>query len=80
MVKQEKVSKVSENDCRFNGVFSRKHLPRINDGAYVINLDDKNSKGTHRVSLFIDRNTAIYFNSFGTEHILQEVLNKTKDK
>ena len=31
------------------------------DGAYVINLDDKNSKGTYWVSLFINKNIAIYF-------------------
>ena len=28
----------------------------MNDGTYVINLDDKNSKGAHWVSLFINRN------------------------
>ena len=65
---------------RFNGVFSRNNLPRMKDGKYVINLDDKNSKGTHWVSLFIDRNTALYFDSFGIKYIPQEVLNKIKDK
>ena len=44
---------------RFNGVFSRNNLPRIKDGAYVINQDDEKSKGTHRVSLFIDRDAAV---------------------
>ena len=42
-------------------------------------LDDKNSKGTHWGSLFINRNTAVYFDSFGIEYIPQEVLNKIKD-
>ena len=37
---------------RFNGVFSRNNLPRIKDGAYVINLDDKSSKETHWILLF----------------------------
>ena len=46
----------------------------------MINLDDKKSKETHWVSLFIDRNTAVYFDSFGTEYIPQEVLNKIRDK
>ena len=32
---------------RFYGVFSKENLPRIIDGAYVINLDDKQSKETH---------------------------------
>ena len=29
---------------RFNGVFSGNNLLRVKDGAYVVNLDDKNSK------------------------------------
>ena len=40
----------------------------------------KKSKGTHWVSLFIDKNTAVYFDSFSIECIPQEVLNKIKDK
>ena len=63
-------------EVRINGVFSRNSLPRIKDRAYVINLDDRNSKGTHWVSLFIDKNIAIYFDSFGIEYIPQEVLNQ----
>ena len=49
---------------RFNGVFSRDNLPRMKDGTYMINLDDRQSKGTHWVSLFIDRNTAVHFDFF----------------
>ena len=41
---------------RFNGVFSRNN---------VITIDDKNSKRTHWLSLFIHKNVAIYFDSFG---------------
>ena len=62
------------------GVISRDNLPRIKDGKYVINIDDKNSKGTHWVSLFINKNTAAYFDYFGIEQIPQEVINKIKDK
>ena len=65
---------------RFNGGFSRRNIPRKKDGAYVLNLDDKNSKGTHWVSLFVDRNTAVYFDSFGIKYIPQEVLNRIRDK
>ena len=53
------------NEPRFSGVFSRNNLPRIKDGAYVINLDDKKNKGTHWVSLFINKIIAAYFDSFG---------------
>ena len=45
------------------------------DGAY---LDDQNSKGTRWVSLFIHRNTAIYFDSFETEYIPQELLKQNQ--
>ena len=62
----------------FNSVFSRNNLPRIK--AYVINLDYKNSKGTLWVSLFIDKNTVVYSDSFRIECIPQEILNKIKDK
>ena len=40
----------------------------------------KKSKGTHWVSLFIDRTTAAYFDSFRIEYIPQEVSNKIKNK
>ena len=38
-----------------------------------MNLVEKQSKGTHWISLFIDRNTTTDFDSFRFEHILQEV-------
>ena len=52
----------------------------MKDGAYVINIDDKRSTGTHWVSLFVDRNTAVYFDSFGIEYIPPEVLNQIRDR
>ena len=60
----------------FNGVFSIDNLPRIKDGVYVLNLDNNQSKGTHWVSLFIDKNVVVYFVLFEIEYILQEVLFK----
>ena len=41
---------------------------------YVINLDDKQSEGTHWISLFIDKNTVVCFYSLGIEYISQKVL------
>ena len=43
-----------------------------------MNLNDKQNKETHWVPFFY-RNRAVYFDSFGTEYILQQVLNKIKD-
>ena len=48
--------------------------------TYHINLDGKQSEGTYRVSLFIHRNTAVFFDSCGIEYIPQGLLNKIKDK
>ena len=60
--------------------FFKKKFTQSKDGAYVINLADKDSKGTRCVSLFIDKNLALYFDSFEIEYIPQEVLNIIKDK
>ena len=60
-------------ELRFNGVFSRDNLPRMKDGVYVINLDNKPSEGTHWVSLCNVRNTAVYFGSFGIKYVPQVV-------
>ena len=60
--------------------FSINESPKVNNGANVINLDDKKSKGTNQISIIIVRNTVVYFDSFEVEHIPQEVLKKTKHK
>ena len=65
---------------RFNGFFSRDNLSKTKDGAYVINLDDTQSKGTHWILLFLKKNVAVYIDSFGIEYIPQELLIKLKDK
>ena len=67
-VKHWKVSKYYETDCR------------IKDVVYVINLYDKESKWTHFASLFIYKNMAVCFASFGIKYISQEILSKINDK
>ena len=51
----------------------------MKEGANVIHIYDENSKGTLWVSLFINKITAIYFDSSEIEYIPQEVLIKIKD-
>ena len=51
----------------FNGVFSRNNLPKLKNGAYVINLDHSKNPGTHWVVIFVKKNEVIYFGSFGVE-------------
>lgn len=59
-------------ELRFNGVFARHNLPRMKEVVYVVNFDDKKIQRTHWVSLFIERNTAVLFDSFGTEYIIKQ--------
>ena len=63
------------NEPRFNGVYSRNNLPKkIKKGAYVINLDEyENNAGTPWIALFVKTNEAIYFDSFGIDHIPKEI-------
>ena len=62
-----------KNEPRFNGVYSRDNLPKtIKKGAYVINLDEYDDVGTHWIALYV-RNNCIYFDSFGVEHIPNEI-------
>ena len=68
------IQRYYENEQRFNGVFSRNNLPKkIKDGAYVINLDEYADVGTHWIALFCNRNEIVYFDSFGVEHVPEEI-------
>ena len=50
---------------RFNGVFSRNNLHKINDGAYVINLNEYVSIATHWIDLYVNDDYVTYCDSFG---------------
>ena len=67
------IQKYYKNEPRFNGVYSRDNLPKIKDGAYIINLDEYSDIGTHLVALWVDNNDVTYFNSFGVEHLPKEI-------
>ena len=70
------IQQYDHNEPRFNGVCSRDNLPKqIKDGVYVINLDEHKDTGTHWVTLFCKKNEIIYFDSFGVEHISEEIKN-----
>ena len=62
-----------KNEPRFNGVYSRDNLPKIKDGAYIINLDEYSDIGTHWVTLWVKNINVTYFDSFGVEHIPKEM-------
>ena len=67
-------TKVLSLETRFNGVCSRHNLPdKINDGAYVINLDEYSDIGIHWIALYALHNNVSYFDSFGVEDIPKEI-------
>ena len=41
------IQKYYQNEPKFIRVYWRNNLPKIKDGAYVINLDEFKSIGTH---------------------------------
>ena len=70
-----------QNEPRFIGVYSRDNIPdKINDGAYVINLDEYSDIGTHWIALYVNNRTVTYFNSFGIEDIAKETKSFTNNK
>ena len=63
-----------QNEPRFNGDYSRDNLPdKIKDGAYVMNLNEYSDIGTHWIALYVNDKIATYFDSFGIQHIPQEI-------
>ena len=69
------IQKYYQNETKFNGVYSKDNLPnKIKDGAYVINLDEHSDVGTHWVALYVKNNDITCFDSFGVEHIPNEII------
>ena len=63
-----------QDESRFNRVFSINDLPKkVKDGAYVIKLDEYAYVGTHWIALFCNKNEIVYFDSFGVEHVPEEI-------
>ena len=47
LLRNIEITKYFNYEPRPNDVYVKNDLPRIRDGVYVINLDSKQSKGTH---------------------------------
>ena len=63
------IQKYYENEPKFNGVCSRNNLSKIKDGAYIINLDEHESIGTHLIWVYVNDNNVTCSSSFEVEHI-----------
>ena len=63
------IQKYYQNEPKSDGVYWRNNLPKINDGAYEIDLDEFKSIETHRIGLHVNDNNVAYFDSFSVENI-----------
>ena len=62
-----------ENEPKVNGPYSRNNLSKIKYQAYIINLDEYESIGTHWIALYANTKNVTYFDRFGVEHIPKEI-------
>ena len=62
-----------EPRCLFKDVYSRNNWSKIKYRAYIINLDEYESIGTHWSSLYANAKNVTYFHSFGVEHLSEEI-------
>ena len=53
------IQKYYQNEPKFNVVYSIHNLAKINNGSYVINLDEFKSIGTHWITLYKNGNNII---------------------
>ena len=67
------IQKHYQHEPRFDGVYSRDNLPKVRDGAYVMNLDEYSYLGTHWIALYSLNNDVTYFDNFGVEHIPKKI-------
>ena len=56
------------------------YLKKVKDGAYVTNLDEYADTNTHQIALFCNKNEIVYFDSFGVEHIPEEIKEFIENK
>ena len=63
------MQKYYQNEPKFYVIYSGNNLPKIKDGAYVINLDEFKLLETHWEVLYVNANNITYLDSFWVEHI-----------
>ena len=71
-----KIQKVYQNEPKFKGVYSRNSLSKIEDGTYVINLDEYKSIAAHWIAFYVNAENVTHVDSFGVEQIPQFIASK----
>ena len=58
------MQKYYQNEPKFYVIYSGNNLPKIKDGAYVINLDEFKLIEAHWKVLYVNANNIAYLDSF----------------
>ena len=75
------IQKYYQSEPRFYGIFWRNNLPKkIKDRTCILNLDEYVDLGAHWIALFSNRNEIACFDSFGVEHIPEEIKKFIRNK
>ena len=74
------MQKYYQNEAKFEGVYSRKNLPKIKDRVYVANLNQHKSIGTHWIAFYVNADNVTYCDSFGVEYNPKEIKEFTENK
>ena len=62
-----------QNEPKFNGFYSRNNLSKIKNWAYITNLNEYESIGTHWIALYVNAKNLTYFDRFGAKHIPKKI-------
>ena len=54
-------------------IYLNLEIKKIKDGTCIMNLDEHANVGTRWIALFCKKNEFVYFDSFGVEHIPEEI-------
>ena len=75
------IQKYYENDGVYLMVFILETIQNKEwNGANVINLDEYADVGTHWIVLFCNRSEIVYFDSFGVQHVPEEIKKFAENK
>ena len=77
------IQKYYQNDSKFNGFYSTNKLPKIKGRAYLINLEQYESIGSHWIALYVNDDNVTYFDSLGVSEktlVLCLICSKPKNE
>ena len=72
------IQKYYQSKSKFSDFYLRNNLPKIKNGAYIINLDKQKSIGTLWIALKVNDDNVTYVHIFGVDYIPNKNLKISK--